>query len=495
MSFPSQFPVIQYNSDQAHKYLGNYMAPNFQMKTAFSHLLAASNHFARRLAASPLSRRDAWIAYFAVYVPAMTYTFPVTTHSVRSLRTQQSKALRAILNKLGYNCNTPLVVVFGPIVNLGLSLRDLPTEQGIALLVMLLRHIRSHSDQDRLLFITLAWWQLLMGTSYPLLERPQDPLPYDTAHVLSAARQSLKTVHSSVHIPTLYLTLPVPFWENDQCLTEVFSTLPSTTRAKLETANIIRIFYGVAYLSELTTADGKFIAHDAWEGHRSRISPLLWPFQPSPGPKTFRVWRRLLTAAFLRGPHLPVSVRTRDLQLRTAVGRWLPTSSAFRYHWDAIYAPSTTSRYLVSASGTSFDIHVSKKARRRPRNPVWAFSDTPTDHVPLLPPDAVRADYAIKPNKLVIPPSLTWADYASSLPPWEQFLCRHVIILERALLFDCLRHSGHLFLASDGSAADCKGSYGCVLASEDIVLLTCGGRAEGSDPKSFRVEDYGMLAI
>jgi hypothetical protein len=185
-SSPSHVPVIQYNSDQAHKYLGNHMAPNFQMKTAYSHLLVSSNHFARRLAASPISRRDAWIAYFAVYIPAMIYTFPVTTHIAKSLRTLQSKALRSTLNKLGFNCNTPLAVAFGPSVNLGLSLRDLPTAQGIALFVMLVRHFRSQSDQGCLLFITLTWWQLFMGTSYPLLERPQESLPYDDAHILSA---------------------------------------------------------------------------------------------------------------------------------------------------------------------------------------------------------------------------------------------------------------------------------------------------------------------
>jgi hypothetical protein len=185
------------------------MAPNFQMKTAYSHLLASSNHFARRLAASPLSHQDAWIAYFAVYIPAMIYTFPVTTHSEKSLRILQTKALRPTLNKTGFNRNTPLAVAFGPKVNLGLSLRDLPTEQGIALLVMLVRHLHSQSYQGRLLFITLVWWQLFMGTSYPLLERPQELLPYDDAHILSATRQFLTTVNSTLHIPTLHSTLPV----------------------------------------------------------------------------------------------------------------------------------------------------------------------------------------------------------------------------------------------------------------------------------------------
>jgi hypothetical protein len=87
-SSPGTLPVIQYNPDQAHRYLGNQMAPTFQMKTAYAELLATSNNFARQLAASPLSRQDTWIAYFAVYLPAMIYTLPVT----RPLGTESTQA-------------------------------------------------------------------------------------------------------------------------------------------------------------------------------------------------------------------------------------------------------------------------------------------------------------------------------------------------------------------------------------------------------------------
>jgi hypothetical protein len=379
-----------------------------------------------------------------------------------------------MLNKLGFNRHTPLAVALGPSLNLRLSLRDLPTEQGIALMVMIVRHLRSKSDQGRLLFIALSWWQLVMGTSYPLLQRPQRPILYDDAHIMSATRQFLKTVHGTLHIPELSSALPVPFRAQDQCLMDHFSLLPGATRATLGAANRVRLFYGVAYLSEITTADGMHLAGDAWEGTRLRISPLLWPFQPKPGPKSFRAWRRFLNDAFLRGPHLRVSSRTRDLLLRTTLGSWLPASSAFMFHWDALYAPSTTTLYVVSADGVAFDIHASRRTRRRPKHPVLAFSSRPCGQCPTLPPDAVPADYAPEPNKLVIPPvisqiqpppapempPLTWDDYVSSLPRWEQFLCRHVIILDRTLLSDCLRHAAHLCLASDGGAADCQGSYG-----------------------------------
>jgi hypothetical protein len=121
---------------------------------------------------------------------------------------------------------------------------------------------------------------------------------------------------------------------------DVLSALPNVTRAKLEACNRVRLFYGVFFLSEITTADGGSIARDAWDGSGTRFSPLLWPFQPTPGPKSFRVWRRLLTDAFLCGPHLRINSRTLDLALRNTVGRWLPASASFRFQWETFYAPS-----------------------------------------------------------------------------------------------------------------------------------------------------------
>jgi hypothetical protein len=179
--------VDHYNYDQTHKYLGNHLALNLTMTTAFQKpLVESSNTFARRMAVSPLSKRDAWIAYFAVYVPSITYTFPVSAHSPAKLRKLQSPAICAVLNQLGFNSRTARAVVFGPCMHGGLALRDLPVEQGITILIMIIRHLSAATPQGRLLIITLDWWQHVIGTSYALLDNPEPILPHDDAHILSA---------------------------------------------------------------------------------------------------------------------------------------------------------------------------------------------------------------------------------------------------------------------------------------------------------------------
>jgi hypothetical protein len=87
---PNNQPVTQYDVSEAHRYLGDWIACNLQMKTALSAIQETATNYARRVLTSPLSKRDAWIAYHAVFIPSMTYTFPVTHHSDKSLRKLQS---------------------------------------------------------------------------------------------------------------------------------------------------------------------------------------------------------------------------------------------------------------------------------------------------------------------------------------------------------------------------------------------------------------------
>jgi hypothetical protein len=159
---------------------------------------------------------------------------------------------------------------------------------------------------------------------------------------------------------------------------EAINTLPNMTRAKSKAFNRVRLHFGVAHLSELTTADGTAISRDAWDGTRQRLSPLLWPFQPKPGPKSFRTWRRLLATSFLQGHRARVSVRTRDLTLRTALGHWRPCSEGFRYQWTSFFSPQENLLYCVSEQGDTFDIHSALRVRRRPKHPVRAFGNDPT---------------------------------------------------------------------------------------------------------------------
>jgi hypothetical protein len=232
------------------------------------------------------------------------------------------------------------------------------------------------------------------------------------------------------------------------------------------------------------------------------ISTLSWP-DLLPG------LVRVALTAFLKGHWRSVSARTIDLALRRPLGRWMPMSTAFRCHWPSFYSASSNELFLASEEEATFTCHHARKICRRPKHPVRAFSEVPSTSVTTLPDNVVPVNCSPEPHKLVIPvvvPSLsptpepppyaaTWTAYVATLPAWEQVLLSPVSLVDRHSLLLALRSEDLLLLALDGGAADLIASFGAVLATQDKILLECGGRAQGANPRSFRAEGYGILAI
>jgi hypothetical protein len=369
------------------------------MKDASAALLHTSRSFASGILCSKLTKRDSWVAYFAVFVSSVVYSLPITHLSKTTLRKIQSLATHTCLMKTGFNSNTAHRVVFGPSLHGGLGFRDQFVEQGVSQVLLLLRHLRADSPQGNVFRITIDSWQLVMGVSYPLLEHPDPILPHQDPHWLSVLRQFLQNLNASIHIPGIMEKLPSPLREADANLMDAVRALPSLSRPQLLACNRCRIFYGVTYLSEVSTADGTAISRDAWDDTRQRCSLLLWPYQPTPGPKSFRLWRRLLATVFLQDHRSRVSVRTRNLIIRRKLRRWRPDSQAFRYQWTAFYSTSSNSLFVLHDNGDTFNTHPVKKHRRRRKHPIRAFAIDHTDTTRTLPPDAVPVDSWAEPNK------------------------------------------------------------------------------------------------
>jgi hypothetical protein len=372
---------------------------------------------------------------------------------------------------------------------------------------MIIRHIRSDTEQGKLLLITIQWWQLLAGVSKPLWGNPTSILPYLEPNWLTSVRTFLRYSHGSLHIQDTMRDFPAPTRVNDQCIMDTIINLPSITASWLRAFNRCRVYMQVTYLSEISTADGLRIARTSWIGQRLRNHPLLWPQQPAPGPNSFRIWRRLLATAFLLGHRRRVCSRTVDLVLHQPLRAWLPESSWLRSSWTTFF--STTTRQLYRASNHTFESHSKTLGPRTRGAPQCiAFHLEPHDHDTNLPIDAVPIDLEIQPRYLsaprtipsiqpasLVPLAASWDEYIALLAPWEQELLLHTQILHSEELQRLLRSNHKVFLASDGGAQDPLGSYGCLLASKSQILAENGGQASGANPRSFRAEGYGMLAI
>jgi hypothetical protein len=154
-------------------------------------------------------------------------------------------------------------------------------------------------------------------------------------------------------------------------------------------------------VSEITTADGTQIARDAWTGNRERYSCRLWPYQPRPGPTSFRHWRRTLATALLLGTRKQVCAKTRDLRLSQPLGAWLPGSEWLRSKWSFFYARS--SHRLYDTTGHSMKAHPPRRIRKRPINPIRSFAASTSTVAPSLPSDAVPVGVAIERDRYCTP--------------------------------------------------------------------------------------------
>jgi hypothetical protein len=318
------------------------------------------------------------------------YTLPISHHTAKSLCKLQSPATRSTLVNIGFNQHTSLVVVFGAVNFGGLAFRDLAVEQGIKQLCLIIRHIRSETDQGNLLMITLHWWQLVAGISVPLWEHLQPPICYLHHNWLTSVRDFLASSQGSLSIEGIMLDFPQPNRTDGQCIMDVISLRSATSASTLWGFNRCQIYMQVTFLFEISTADGLRIGRQHWIGQCKCNSSLLWPYQPAPGPNSFCIWCHLLATTFLSGHHKWVCPCTIDLHLQHPLGMWLHTPSS----WLSFFSPSTRQLYQINSKRT-LDIHSRTLGPRIQGSPTCiAFHLQPHDSQALstLPPDAAPVD-------------------------------------------------------------------------------------------------------
>jgi hypothetical protein len=126
------------------------------MKAQLTALSGKAKTYTQRLYKSGLDPLEVWLAYFVCFLPAMTFTFAVASFTPAQLKSLQQPATRATLAKLGFGRNISRDIAFGSPLYGGLGLFSLVTEQGIAQLQLLMRHLRAGTPQGTLFLIGLS---------------------------------------------------------------------------------------------------------------------------------------------------------------------------------------------------------------------------------------------------------------------------------------------------------------------------------------------------
>ncbi|CAJ1945364.1 unnamed protein product [Cylindrotheca closterium] len=204
--------------------------------------------------------------------------------------------------------------------------------------------------------------QLETGMSFGLLQQV-----YTNTAIL-ASDTWMKRVWHELKGLDIYVAYDSPALSHrrtdDSLLMDLFINL-EVEQEELLWLNWCRMFLQVCTVSDIVTADGRFIRRSAWNGLRDECcrSPYQWPRTVCPTRQHWDLWQTTLSRALLasNGPHHPLQQPLGPWTDRLEDWNWLlsPTTGLFHRHgatWKHFCSegsPTTSRRYAPGPSHPS----------------------------------------------------------------------------------------------------------------------------------------------
>jgi hypothetical protein len=179
-SSPDHNIILQVDNDKVPRGLGVYMDFKGMFGVQASKMRLKFDTMAQQLRPVKMSPLLARKYYFTMYLPAVKYSLPGTTMTMKELYLIQSLMTSVTLNKIGYNRNYPHAVAFAPIRLFGCGMCDLRIEQRLAQISALLDYIGTGHKIGDVMAISLRSLQVEAGISSDILAVPGKELTYVT---------------------------------------------------------------------------------------------------------------------------------------------------------------------------------------------------------------------------------------------------------------------------------------------------------------------------
>lgn len=486
---PSQ--VRQKSNYESHKTLGCHVNPANRMATQKKHLQQKSDKEANIITCNVLTVSEARTYYVSMYLPSMTYPFPITCLRAADCDDIQNRFMQVIVRNSGFNSHMHLAIRYAPLHFGGAGFRRLYIEQGLLQILMAVKHLRSPSGQPgRLLRIALSWAQAYVGTSDFLWTNPSKATPCHPAAWINSVTEFLASIHASIHLPPESDIVPPLLRQRDKYLMELAISQGYSDRV-LDRINSCRRFLQVITIADIADAIGTRLLPGIMDGsmtsNRHTMTTELFN-QARPYSPAWLSWRN-----FLRTFSDP------NGRLHQSLREWIVPHDICRRRSTYVHDPVTDTLYLhrdreqyqalaATAPGRYQCIDLVNPTTAAQGYPVYAI-DTGQDHRPIL-------NYQVTAQQPIVVLTGTFGEMIASLSDWESQLLSHL-----ELLFDphtIIQHlnEGKFKVATDGSVITVSGTFGYVCVSHNGVRLFRGrGPAPGSRPQSFRAEGYGALAI
>lgn len=485
--------IPQKEFNEPHKTLGVMECPNGDNKSEFDRLYKKSLSLVQRITTKKINPYESQLYYFTTYLPSMTYGFTVGTFTEKQLGTIQRSVTPHFSSSMGFVRSIPTEIKFGPKNLGGMGMRSLFAEQGTEKSLSILRYLRCERPVSKTLWMYLRWCQRIAGTSFSILDDPFTPLPHlEDEGWITTLREFLRESEISIEIPNLapdYLQCNDDIYIIDAAIGFGFKNI------ELERINRCRLYLQATTLSDLCNELGTRLRTDSVLCSPSaKVKDKgMWPVQPRPGPTHQESWQKFLrkfckneTEYTLYDPlgHWHVAEirqhesqeffvdeeNTRVYQIANNICMYGIIEDRRKFHiftnLTPCEIPSNLSRLIPAKLPDRYSDRITWRSRRK---------------------DRTAMDYEITDE---------WAQYISQLQEWEKQILLYINMkcdeteLQEKLSSDSIT----LICVSDGSASNNIGTFGWVIAHDNIQLVEGYGGVPGFPVTSLRSEGCGKLA-
>lgn len=480
--------------------LGVRLAPAGTWDQEYSFRRSQSRELALKIAGATISRATARVAYRSIICPKLEFPLAVTQFTQQQCDSIASPVLGACLSKMGYNCNMPREVVYGPVELGGLGLHDLYIEQGLHQLTTLIGHTRQKSVTGNMMLSELAWCQVQAGIADHLLESPDIPVDYIETCWIMSIRDFLSTY--GFRMKFSQDSRPSAQCNGDEFLMDAFRTRGDCSSLDLQRLNACRMYLRVARISDIASADGKSMRPDALAGKQLTffVSASSWPRQGRPPKPWWNLWRHKLRAAFSRDGSSPI--------MRTQLGSWNEAVDTSEWSIMATTSPGPET-ILVKRPDGQYDSFgtVDGRGQRVHAYPTQTITVVPKGSIPVSlgkpQKNKQRRVYrrgAEQKQETQPAYAATFVEYIDQQDPHVRALMTHCDKSEEATarVVGLLYSANSLHSGTDGGLADGIGTFGFVWgdAKRRRLLATGKGYIPGSphSTRSTRTEMGGILS-
>ena len=320
-------PLRRLEPDDSERTLGVMLAPLENHKAHEDQLITKAKEWSEQLRPHLLHKYDVLPLIRSTIMKKLEYPMALTTLDARQWTDIMSPVLQVCLPKAGVCRNFPRAVVFAPLNYQGLGIPHPFGCQVFKHIEMLLRHMSNRTKTGNYMEANLQAHQLETGTSFGILQQ----VYHNTA--ILASDTWIKRVWRELEELDIYVACDSPALllrcQDDALLVDLFINL-EVDQDELLWLNWCRMFLQVCTVSDLATADGRFIRRSMWDGVRDDCtrSPYQWPRTVRPSRRHWDLWQSTLSRALLasNGPHQP---------LRQPLGHWTDPLEDWNWLWSS----------------------------------------------------------------------------------------------------------------------------------------------------------------